>query len=178
MSETTFHRSRAVVRAILLGGALAAIFDAIDAVVAYKLVLGIDPIAIYQFVASGMLGPSAFGGGIATALVGVAVHLSVAFGASAVFVAASTRMPQLARAYTVSGPLFGVAVWAVMNLVVIPLSRTPASPFSLPLFLNGVLGHVVFVGLPIAYAAHRYLSSEERSPAVCTHPIGGESANG
>jgi uncharacterized membrane protein YagU involved in acid resistance len=61
------------------------------------------------------------------------------------------------------GAVFGVAVWAVMNLVVIPLSRIPPASFSLALFLNGIVGHALFVGLPIAYAAHRYLRSDRGS---------------
>src|SRR6185312_11996050 len=92
--------------------------------------------------------------------VGLAVHFTVAFSAAGVFVAAAARWPALARSFVPSGAIFGAGVWAVMNLIVIPLSRIPAAPFSLPLFLNGVLGHMALVGLPIAYAAHRALAGE------------------
>ena len=54
-------------------------------------------------------------------------------------------------------------MFAVMNYVVIPLSRIPAAPFSLPLFLNGIIGHALLVGLPIAYAARRWLGAEDAS---------------
>lgn len=64
----------ALVRAILVGGAAACVLDGLDAIIAFKAVLGFDPISIYPFVASGLLGPRAFQGGVATALVGVAVH--------------------------------------------------------------------------------------------------------
>jgi hypothetical protein len=161
MPMKTIANSRStVVRAVLLGGAVAGVLDALDAIVAFKLVLGFDPIPIYQFVASGILGASAFAGGASSALLGLAIHFSIAFGAALVFVLASTRVPQLARSYAQWGAVFGLAVWAVMNLIVIPLSRIPPAPFSLPLFLNGIVGHALFVGLPIAYAAHRYLPDE------------------
>ena len=42
-----------------------AILDALDATVALKLALGLPPLTVYQFVASGMLGQSAFAGGAA-----------------------------------------------------------------------------------------------------------------
>ncbi len=151
--------SPAVLKAILAGGLAAAILDAVDAIVAFKVVLGFDPIPIYQFVASGMLGPSAFSGGIASALVGVAVHFTVAFSAAAAFVLASRRLPILRERFLASGAAFGVGVYMVMNYVVIPLSRIPPSPFSLALFLNGIIGHALLVGIPIAYAARRLLST-------------------
>jgi hypothetical protein len=151
----------AFIRAVLFGGAAAGILDAVDAIVAFKAVLGLSPMPIYQFVASGMLGPSAFSGGIATMLVGVGVHFLIAFTAAATFVLASARLPWMTRNPAASGALFGVGVFAVMNYVVIPASLIPPSPFSLPLFVNGVLGHAILVGMPIAYAA-RYFLGEPR----------------
>jgi len=45
-----------------------------------------------------------------------------------------------------------------MNFLVLPLSAVPKSPFSLPLFLNGVFGYAIFVALPIAWFARRSAS--------------------
>src|SRR4051794_19452237 len=99
-----------VLRPILVGGALAGVLDAVDALVAFKLVLGFGPIPIYQFVASGMLGPSAFSGGVSTALVGVAVHFLIAFSAAAAYVLASVRLPLLRQKAVPYGAAFGIAV--------------------------------------------------------------------
>jgi hypothetical protein len=149
--------SRRIVRAILIGGSLAAVLDGLDAIVAYRIVLGLDPVQIYQFVASGMLGPGAYAGGAGTALIGVAVHCLVAFGAAAAFTLASVRLPWLVEHAAAAGTGFGLGVFVFMNYVVIPLSLIPMSAFSLPLFVNGVVGHALFVGLPIAFAARRQL---------------------
>jgi hypothetical protein len=148
-----------IVSSILVGGGLAAVLDGLDAIVAFKLVLGLDPKTIYQFVASGMLGPSAFEGGIATALVGVVVHCLIALSAAALFSFASVRLPRLLERPLFYGALYGVAVYAFMNHVVTPLSLIPPSPFSLALFLNGVIGHALFVGVPIALATRHYLGA-------------------
>jgi len=149
-------------RAILAGGLAVAVLDGLDALVAYKLAFGMTPVVVYQAVASGMLGPSAFAGGATTALIGLAVHLLIAFTAAAVFVLASERLPQLRRDAVQWGLIFGVGVFAVMSFVVIPLSRIPASTPPLPLILNGVIGHALLVGLPIALAARRFLGQGER----------------
>ena len=158
--------SRNRVQAIVAGGLLVAVLDAADALVAYKLAFGMSPVAIYQFVASGLLGKGAFAGGVGTALVGVAVHLLVAFTAATVFVLASERLPFLRRDAVGWGLGFGVAVFLVMNLVVIPLSRIPASVPTLPLLINGVVGHALLVGLPIALSARHYLGSPGRTALV------------
>src|SRR5690349_5674825 len=96
-----------VLTAIAVGGLAAGILDAIDAVVAFKLVLGFDPVPIYQFVASGVLGPAAFAGGAATALLGLGIHFLIAFSAAALFTLASVRLPQLRSAALLYGALFG-----------------------------------------------------------------------
>ena len=42
-----------------------------------------------------------------------------------------------------------------MNYLVLPLSAVSAGAFQLGLFLNGVIGHALFVGLPISLFARR-----------------------
>jgi hypothetical protein len=149
-------------RAIVAGGLAAGVLDMVDALVAYKLAFGMSPLAIYQFVASGLLGKAAYAGGLPSALLGLAFHFLIAFTAAAVFVLASERLPQLRRDAVGWGLGFGLVVFAVMSFVVIPLSRIGASTPPLPLVVNGVLGHALLVGLPIALAARRFLGRGER----------------
>ncbi|HZJ53812.1 MAG TPA: hypothetical protein VFD38_06700 [Myxococcaceae bacterium] len=152
-------------QAIVTGGLAVAVLDAVDALVAYKLAFGMSPLAIYQFVASGLLGEAAYAGGVATALLGLFVHFLIAFTAAAVFVLASERLPKLRRDAVPWGLGYGLLVFAAMSFGVIPLSRIPPSTPSLPLLLNGVIGHALLVGLPIALAARRYLGHPGR-PAL------------
>jgi hypothetical protein len=162
-------------RAIVAGGLAAALLDALDALVAYKLAFGMSPLVIYQFVASGLLGKAAYAGGVTSALLGLAVHFLVAFAAATVFVLASERFPGLRRAAVGWGLAFGVAVFVVMSFVVIPLSRIGASVPSLPLAVNGVLAHALLVGLPIALAARRFLGvpAPEGRPRGVLDPVSG-----
>jgi len=155
-------RSSGRVQAIVAGGLAVAVLDGANAIVAYGLALGMKPVGIYQFVASGLMGQAAYAGGTGTALLGLAIHFLIAFTAAAVFVLASERLIQLRRDAVAWGLGFGLAVFVVMSFVVIPLSRIPASPPSLPLVLNGAIGHALLVGLPIALAARRFLGRGER----------------
>jgi hypothetical protein len=68
----------------------------------------------------------------------------------------------IANVTTVGFQSVGIAVFIVMNFVVLPHTAVVKSPLSLPLLLNGVLAHALFVGLPIALAARRITNQSSR----------------
>jgi uncharacterized membrane protein YagU involved in acid resistance len=142
------------VQAIFWGGLVAGILDAVDGVIAYG-TQGLNPIQVLQYIASGALGQSAFQGGLATDALGAAFHFSIAWVAAAVFVLASRRLEILKTHAVPAGLLYGAAVYFFMNYLVLPLSAVAPSTFHLGLFLNGVIGHALFVGLPISLFAQR-----------------------
>ena len=68
----------------------------------------------------------------------------------------ATRRSEILKIHAVlAGLLYGTAVYFFMNYLVLPLSAVAASTFHLGLFLNGVIGHALFVGLPISLFARR-----------------------
>jgi hypothetical protein len=139
---------------IMWGGLVAGVLDATDGVIAFAF-NGFNPIQVLQYIASGLLGAKSFQGGLPTAALGAGLHFLIAFVAAGVYYAASVKLPVLVRRPVPWGLAFGVAVYFFMNYLVLPMSNVPKSPFSLPMFLNGVIGHALFVGLPIAWFAHR-----------------------
>jgi uncharacterized membrane protein YagU involved in acid resistance len=141
--------------AIFYGGLIAGMLDAVDGFVAYYFAAGFNPIQVLQFIASGFYGAAAFQKGISGALVGLLAHFFIAFAAAAIYVGANRFLPMLSRDVVMWGTIYGAAVFIVMNFVVLPHTAVLKSPLSLPLLLNGVLGHALFVGLPIAWAARR-----------------------
>jgi hypothetical protein len=142
------------VQAIFWGGLVAGILDAVDGVIAFG-TQGLNPIQVLQYIASGALGKSAFQGGLATAALGATFHFIIAWVAAAVFVLASQRLEILKTHAVPAGLLYGAAVYFFMNYLVLPLSAVAAGIFQLGIFLNGVIGHALFVGLPISLFARR-----------------------
>jgi hypothetical protein len=135
---------------IVLGGAAAGVLDIIAAfVVSWPRV---PPERVLQYIASGALGPAAFRGGLPAALAGLALHFVIATAAAAVYAALSRRWPLLIHRPLLYGPLFGLGVYATMNLVVLPLSRVSRQPPSWSSILTMSAIHIVCVGLPIALA--------------------------
>jgi hypothetical protein len=148
------RRSPAVF-AILVGGFIAGALDITYAIV-FSGFRGVPAMRILQSVASGLLGSAAYQGGRTTAALGLCLHFLIAFSAAAIFYFASRRLSFLTRRAVVSGILYGVIIYAVMNLVVLPLSATPRrAAFPLIVIATGLFVHMFCIGLPIALATRR-----------------------
>ena len=118
---------------------------------------GGTPLRVLQSVASGWLGADAFQLGLKSAALGLVSHFFIATTATAVYYAASRKLPVLVRQALLCGPLYGIAVWLFMNFVVLPLSAVPfKNTFRLSTVVTGLLIHIFCVGLPIALMVRRY----------------------
>lgn len=108
-------------------------------------------------IAAGLLGRPAFHGGPAVYALGIVLHYFIACSATAVYYAASRRLPFLTEYPLVCGLVYGALVENFMNLVVLPLSALHArGPYRLSDLLLGLGVHAVVVGLPIAYSVRRF----------------------
>jgi hypothetical protein len=108
---------------VVLGGLAAGVLDGMDAVLFYGLVDGVKPTALFQFIASSLLGRESFDGGWRIVALGIALHFVVAFGAAAFYYAASFQFPSILRRPFLCGPLFGLGLYFFMQRVVIPLRQ-------------------------------------------------------
>ena len=155
-------KTRRALDAILFGGLAAGILDGLWAagMTSFR---GGSPMRMFQFIASGLIGRSSFNGGIATSLLGVLLHFFIAFTLATIFYAASTKLPQLARQPFLWGPLYGILAYLGMNFVVVPLSLVARQPLTTGRVIQGMIVHMVLVGLPIALSARR---SVRKAPQI------------
>jgi hypothetical protein len=138
-------------RAILWGGLMCGVLDISSAFVIWG-VRGIGPVRILQSVAAGLLGRQSFEGGFATAALGTVLHFFIAFTACTVYFAVSRKVGLLVQQTYLAGALYGIVVWLVMNLIVLPISAAGRPRFTVSSVATGLIVHVLFVGLPIALA--------------------------
>ncbi len=145
---------------LLRAGLTTGISDGLFASVLSVFFFGSTLSRLWQGVASTLIGPAAFTGGARTVALGMAMHVGVAFGWSAVFIFLVLRWPRvqaiLASPYGVFkvAAVYGPAIWLVMSLAVIPilLRRPPALTVR---WLVQLVGHFPFVGLPIVALGSR-----------------------
>lgn len=144
-----------VYRAVLWGGLVAGALD-ISAAFINSASRGRSPMWVLQSIASGVLGPNAFKGGLQTAALGAALHFLIAFAASAVYFSASRKLTFMVRWPIVCGLLYGVVVYLFMYGVVLSLTfhRSFFSPPSA--VATGLIIHMLCVGLPISLAVRQY----------------------
>ena len=110
---------------------------------------------LLQFVASGLIGQKAFTGGAATAALGLGLHFVIAFSLVAVFYGASRRFGFILRHPALSGIIYGLIVFGVMNLIVLPLSAAkPRHSLTGDLIQIGI--HMFVIGLPTALLIRRF----------------------
>lgn len=147
-------------RAVLLGGLVVGTLDALDAIVFFGLRAGATPDRIFKGIAAGLLGPAARNGGWPIVLLGVLCHYVIATLIVLVCVGIGRLFPALLRHPFVSGPVYGVAAFLVMNLVVVPNSAIGAGGLPTGAGLaNGIFIHVFGVGIPAVLAARAALAT-------------------
>lgn len=150
------NRRRSIGRAWIIAGLFAGVCDLAAACI-HAGFFGAPPVRVFHAVASGLVGrEAAFSGGAATAALGIFLHFVIAFGAAGTYLGVSRFWRFLVDRPFLAGPLYGVAVYWFMQLVVIPLSAIVQRPPKLSNQLVGIGIHIVFVGLPIAWSVSRF----------------------
>jgi hypothetical protein len=147
-------RTLPILRAILYATLGVGLLDAADGIV-FRGLQGQNPIQVLQYIASSLLGARAFSGGLANAGLGLVLHFATALAVTAIYLLASRWFAALRRQWVLLGLLYGAAVWAVMNLAVLPLTAVVTGPITTAALVNGVIGHALLVGLPSAFFAKK-----------------------
>lgn len=141
---------RSIVLATLVAGSLD-----IASAFAYGLAEGHGPFLVLIGIASAVW-PGAFHAPLVAAVVGLLLHFAIMSVMVVVFAWGAGRLAWLHRRPLSSGALYGLVLWAVMNLVVLPLRWPALFPH---LTATGVIeqwfSHIVLVGMPIAWLTRR-----------------------
>ena len=147
--------NKTYVRAVLLGGLVAGALD-IAFAISFAAYNGTAPMRLLQVVASGLFGKAAFAGGVPMAAYGLALHFGISFLWAGVFMVLAWRRPLFALNPYVFGSLFGIIVFLVMRLVVLPLSAFPYPVTFKPVAtVLDLLSHMLLFGVPIALAIRK-----------------------
>jgi len=149
VATISMHESKAVL-AIFVGGLIAGALDLTSAFITYGW-------GVPRAIAGGLLGPTALHGGAGTYVLGVLLHFFIACSAAAVYYAVSRVLGFMTEHPLVCGLFYGIAIFLVMNLVVLPLSALHAKgPYRLAGLIQGLLVHMILIGLPIALSVKRF----------------------
>jgi hypothetical protein len=143
-------RKTSALRPIAAGGLIAGILDLTQAFILF------GP-HVPLVIAAGLLGEKAFHGGPTIYVLGVLLHFFIACSATAIYYGASRRLVFLTEHPLVCGLFYGIAVELVMGYIVLPLSALhDRGPYELHDVLQGLIVHMIVVGLPISFSVRRF----------------------
>lgn len=116
---------------------------------------GSTPLRLFQWDASNALGRAAYGGGWASAALGLVLDFIVSGVWAAIAVYAMTRLAPAREHPVLFGTLYGAFVMYVMIWLVVPLGHARQAPKTLENMLVILFGHIAFFGVPVTVAAEQ-----------------------
>jgi hypothetical protein len=153
--QTEIANKKPFLKKVALTALFVGTLDIIAAII-QTLLYGGQPLKMLQYIASGLTGPESFSGGLSLAFLGLGFHYIIAFFWTAPFFWVYPRLTFLSKNKVLSGIGYGLFIWLTMNLIVLPLSNVPSSPFNITGAIIGTLILIMAVGLPLSFLAHRY----------------------
>ncbi len=108
---------------------------------------------VFKYIASAIAGGAAFEGGGTFIVLGLILHFLVSLGWSLLFFLLYPKLPLLQGSRWLTGCIYGIAVWACMRFLIVPLSLAPQAAITWRGALTGIAIHMVCVGLPISLTA-------------------------
>jgi uncharacterized membrane protein YagU involved in acid resistance len=145
-------------RTILYSGLLSGTLDILAAIIIYAVILHqTTAVRILQSIASGIFKQEAYTSGSQMAFYGLLLHYFIAFVFAYIYFKIYPYFPFLRNSLLLSGVLYGMFVWIVMNLIVLPIvfPKLPQKHFDFPLLLS-VLILIFCIGIPIAYVTKKF----------------------
>ncbi|HPM30958.1 MAG TPA: hypothetical protein PLJ60_11550 [Chryseolinea sp.] len=149
---------RVIFKTALLAGTL----DIIAAFIQSYLTNNTTPSRVLQFVASGVFSTSAFTGSTVMLVWGLFFHFSIAFSCTACFFLVYPKIKVLSASWILNAVAIGIVAWCVTNLIIVPLSNTPKSPFNILKVPMGLSILIVCIGMPIAYYAKLFFQEKSK----------------
>jgi hypothetical protein len=110
------------------------------------------PGMLLRYIASAVFGKKAFSGGSWMVVLGICFHFVIACCWVGLYFGLYPLITRFGTGIVVDAIVYGLVVWCVMNLLVLPLSRAVPRPFSLSFMIINMVILMITIGLPCAYA--------------------------
>ena len=149
-----------VARAAVVAGLIAGTID----IGAAATINHVGPGLILQGIASGLIGMQSYAGGAGTVALGLALQLGMSIVIAGIYAMVATRLDWLVSRPVLAGLAFGIGVFVVMNMIVVPLSAFGPRPahVSLVWVVLNVVAMLVF-GVLVALIVRRTLRRDARA---------------
>jgi len=162
-STATPEKPRNAFPTIIFAGLTAGFLDGVAASLHYFISTGNNPTKVFQYIASAVFGKSAFSGGLGMAGWGIVFHFIIAMAFAWLFYLIYSIFFRFLKNKLIIGIVFGLMVWVIMNLAVVPFTKAPPIPFQIQGAIINMLILIFMVGLPISLIIHWYFATKGKA---------------
>ncbi|HUP14175.1 MAG TPA: hypothetical protein VM187_18265 [Niastella sp.] len=150
------HNPKPLLKTIAWVGLLVGSLDIFSACLQAYLARGISPETVLRFIASGAFGKPAFTGGWEMPLTGLLFHYLIAYSFTTLFFLLYPSIKLMSKSIVLTAIAYGILIFLVMNLLVLPLTRITRAPIQLykAAIATGIL--IVAIGLPLSIFARKF----------------------
>ncbi len=142
---------------IIKAGLIVGTLDILSAFIYYFIKTGDKNVFnVLKYVASGIFGKEASSGGNSMIMAGLVLHYIIAFAFTIFFFWLFPKIKVFSKNKILTGVIYGVFTWMVMNLVVVPLSNIGSRPFNMINALINVIILIVCIGIPLSFMANTF----------------------
>jgi hypothetical protein len=138
---------------IIKTGLLVGTLDITAACVQFYLKTGKGPEPVLRYIASGAFGPEAFSGGNIMLFWGLFFHYLIAMSFTFLFFWLVKIFPAMLKVRLLTAVVYGIFMWAITQLVMVPLSKIPVRPVTLSGALTAIAILIVCISIPLAWIA-------------------------
>ncbi|SMD37676.1 hypothetical protein SAMN04488029_3406 [Reichenbachiella faecimaris] len=136
---------------ILLAGLLVGTLDILAAFIDFYIVIGNDPTGVLRYIASGVFGSAAFTGGSVMIVWGLFFHYVLAYSFTILFFWLHKKVTLVSTYPITTAVIYGVFMWIITVLVIVPMSETPPIPFNFWTAIKAVLILIFMISLPLTF---------------------------
>lgn len=143
------------IKLILLSGLVVGTLDILAAFVDYYVATGNGPSGVLRYIASGVFGNEAFAGSNVMIFWGLFFHYVIAYSFTILFFWLYPQIKFMRTNPFITAVLYGILMWIITVLIIVPLSNTPPMPFVFWKAVKSVLILIFMISLPLVFISKR-----------------------
>ena len=136
---------------ILKAGLLVGTLDIAAAFLNFYIKTGKNPTIVLKYIASAALGKTTAYDPTLVILLGLLLHFIIAFAFTVFFSMIADRLWRWFKNIYLIAVLYGIFIWIIMNLLVVPNSLAPKIPLTWSNSLLNVVILIICIGFPLSY---------------------------
>lgn len=163
-ANSTGNRAAPPASLIIKAGLIAGALDICLAFLYSYIKRGSNPATVLQYISKVAFGKATFSDSVILTITGLIVHFVIAMAWAILFFILYRILKLVKQNKIVTGIGYGLFVWTIMNIVVLPLWNNKPFVFNPESSLINAAILIVAIGLPLSFIAHQYYSKKDNSP--------------